>query len=354
MVHLRAFIGRLVIQKSKSYLVFIASIRALLAIIILFNFSPANGEVPVFSNEGVKYSMETHIYKRVGHLDIKADVHRYADGKIRPVIFWIHGGALIGGSREGLPPPKQLEAYLNAGYVVVSIDYRLAPETQLEGIIEDVEDAYAWLRREGPELFKIDPDRIAIMGMSAGGYLTLTSGFRLNPRPKALVSFYGYGDITGPWQSQPYPFYIKEHPIVSKEAAFKTVRGPAISNTEDLGEAEVQGRGDFYMYCRQNGLWPNEVSGHDPAEEPEWFSSYEARQNVTANYPPTMLLHGEKDTDVVFEQSVLMAAELKRHNVEHELISQPHWGHVFDHKEEDPTVNDAHQRVLTFLEKHLK
>jgi len=43
--------------------------------------------------------------------------------------------------------------------------------------------------------------------------------------------------------------------------------------------------------------------------------------NVTADFPPTLLIHGEKDTDVPFEQSVVMAAELKKHNVEHQLIA---------------------------------
>jgi len=325
-------------------------IRVLVAVFIYLN------SISVYAayKQGETYLMETYVYKRVGELEIKADVYRNPGDDIRPVIFWIHGGALIMGSRTGLPPANQFKEYLNAGYVIVSIDYRLAPETKLKGIIEDVEDAYAWVRKSGPTLFAIDADRIAVMGMSAGGYLTLTSGFRLNPTPTALVSFYGYGDITGAWYSQPYTFYRENSPLVSKEDAFKSVTGSAIAGTDGLSETNARGRGDFYMYCRQNGLWPNEVSGHDFAKEPEWFLAFEARHNVTQDYPPTMLLHGEVDTDVVFEQSVLMAEELKRHGVEYEFLSEPHWGHGFDHKENDPTVQDAHRRVLNFLEKHLK
>lgn len=297
--------------------------------------------------------METYVYKRVGTLEIKADVYRPVGKETRPVIFWIHGGALVMGSRTMLPPAKQFEEYMKAGYVLLSIDYRLAPVTKLAGILEDVEDAYAWLRKEGPALFKIDPERIAVMGISAGGYLTLTSGFKLNPRPKVLVSFYGYGDITGDWYSKPSPFYIETQPLVSKKAAFKAYTGKAIANTDSLGEDERQHQSNFYMYCRQNGLWPNEVAGHDPSKDMEWFSNYEARKNITPNFPPTLLLHGEKDTDVIFEQSVLTAEELRRHGVDHQLISQPHWGHGFDHQEEDPTVHDAHIQVLNFLSKHL-
>lgn len=330
-----------------------ATSRAVLSVLLLFCINPSNGDNSPIISDREKYTMETHIYKQVGAVEIKADVYRPAGDAVRPVIFWIHGGALVGGSRTNLPPEKQFIQYMEAGYVLVSIDYRLAPVTKLAEIVKDVEDAYAWLRKEGPTQFKIDPERIAVMGMSAGGYLTLTSGFRLDPRPKALISIYGYGDITGDWYSKPYPFYIETQPIVTKEAALKANTGVVIANTDSLGKEQLKYQGDFYMYCRQNGLWPNKVSGRDPLKEPEWFTGYEARKNVTQSYPPTLLLHGEKDTDVIFEQSVLMAEALKRHGVEHELISQPHWGHGFDYKEEDPSVQDAHNQILQFLSKHL-
>jgi acetyl esterase/lipase len=69
----------------------------------------------------------------------------------------------------------QLDRYLAAGYTVVAIDYRLAPETKLPGILEDVQDAYGWLRKTATEL-RIDPTRIGIVGHSAGGYLALMAG----------------------------------------------------------------------------------------------------------------------------------------------------------------------------------
>src|SRR5262245_387928 len=67
----------------------------------------------------------TYTYKVVGDLRIRADVYRKADEVVRPAILWLHGGGLILGNRRTLNP-AQAEQYLNAGYVVVSIDYRLA------------------------------------------------------------------------------------------------------------------------------------------------------------------------------------------------------------------------------------
>ena len=72
------------------------------------------------------------------------------------------------------------------GFALVSFDYRLAPEVKLPAIVEDVEDALRWLRGKGPELLHIDPDRLVVTGGSAGGYLTLLTGFRVRPRPKVF------------------------------------------------------------------------------------------------------------------------------------------------------------------------
>ena len=62
---------------------------------------------------------------------------------------------------------------MDEGYTVVAIDHRLAQQTKIDGIIEDLEDAYNWMRSQGRQRLQIDPDRIAVIGRSAGGYLTL-------------------------------------------------------------------------------------------------------------------------------------------------------------------------------------
>ena len=77
-----------------------------------------------------------------------------------------HGGVLIMGDR-GRIDRALLDALIAAGYVVVSIDYRLAPETKLPAIIDDVRDACRWIRERGPELFWVASDRIAVIGALA-------------------------------------------------------------------------------------------------------------------------------------------------------------------------------------------
>ena len=319
---------------------------------LLFIADHVYGQVFFKTDGEILYTKETYSYKIVNNHKILADVFRYPGKEIRPALMLIHGGALIFDSRIDLSD-ERLEMYLKEGYTVISIDYRLAPESKLAEIIEDLEDAYRWIVSEGPELFNIDPDRIAVVGHSAGGYLTLMAGFRLIPRPKALVSFYGYGDITGSWYSQPDSFYNQMKPV-SEDQAFQGIGDTVISGvtSESLGNSRFL----FYLFCRQHGLWPIEVSGHDPDKESDWFRDYEPIRNITPRYPPTMLLHGEKDNDVPFRQSALMAEVLKSNGVEYEFIRNSNWGHAFDEESgmKDPAVQEAFKRVMIFLKKHLK
>jgi acetyl esterase/lipase len=288
----------------------------------------------------------TFTYKVVGDCEIKADVHAVDDDAIRPAVVFIHGGCLIMGNRGASPFLVGLLA--ENGFTVISIDYRLAPETKIAFIIEDLCDAFRWVREEGPALFKIDPERIGVLGESAGGYLALMSGFVVDPPPKAVVAFYGYGDIDGSWYSKPDPFYRRQ-PLVAESAA------RAVIGTRTISEAyRPPNRGLFYRYCRQNGLWPKEVTGYDPEEEPEAFDPFCPIRNVTARYPPTMLLHGDMDTDVPHEQSAAMARRLEDAGVEHRLITMTGMGHGFDDVGlADPVVADALNRVLAFLRQHL-
>lgn len=290
---------------------------------------------------------KTYTYKTVGDLPIKADVYRLPGDDVRPVIVWLHGGGLITGGRGG-PALEQRQRYLDAGFVIVSIDYRLAPETKLPRIIEDVRDAIVWVRTKGQELFKIDPKRVAVIGHSAGGYLTLMAGFTVEPRPQALIAFYGYGDVDGDWYAKPHELYRRTRPLFTKEEAHVAI---GVKETTNGG---VKGRGNFYTYCRQNGLWPQEVVGFDPVKQPREFDRFCPVRNVTKDYPSTLLLHGDNDIDVPHEQSIAMAAKLKHAGVVHEFISIKGGGHGFDAKGmHDPAVSAAFGKIEQFLKKNL-
>jgi acetyl esterase/lipase len=289
----------------------------------------------------------TAVYKQVGELKIHADVYRPATKDVLPVVVWIHGGALINGHREGVSGRVRQWAKDN-GCAMVSIDYRLAPETKLPGIIEDLEDAFKWIRGAGAKEFHLDPKRVAVTGGSAGGCLTLTAGYRVKPRPQVLLAFWGYGDLIGDWYSTPSPHARHQKPKLSYAEAKKQVSGPPVSDSR----LRKGNGGWFYVHCRQRGIWPKEVSGWDPLKEPEKFYPYMAVRNVSKDYPPTAMIHGTADTDVPYEQSKMMAEQFKNHSVEHLMLTVPDGEHGLAGG--DPKIiEEANRRGFEFLGKHL-
>ena len=292
-----------------------------------------------------KIVKKTFTYKTVGDLKIQLDVHRADDDKIRPVAVSIHGAALMNGGRAGMG--RTQKELLKEGYCVVSIDYRLAPETKLPEIIADVEDAFRWIHANAKEKLKGDTSKLVVLGGSAGGHLTLSSGFRITPRPAVLISFWGYGDLVGPWLSEPSPHPRHSGRKISTDAFAKIEAEPEVSNSAD----RKSDGGAYYSKCRLLGIWPNKVSGFDPKANPEKFYPYMAARNVDKNYPPTLMIHGTVDTDVPHEQSQIMAAEFKKHGIPYKLISVQDGEHGLQGA--DPkAINAAYDQVLPFIKKH--
>lgn len=283
-----------------------------------------------------------HDYKTVEGRSLKAYVYQSPGDAVRPALITLHPGALMMGQAQmkigEFGKPGQGKArFIDRGFALISIEYRLAPEAKLPQIVDDLEDAYRWAHDEGPQQLNIDPQKIGVMGTSAGGYLALLSGYRVTPRPRFLISVSGYGDIIGDWYSKPDPFY-RQKPLVTEQQAFRPNAGM-----------------ELYLYCRQNGLWPKVLTGHNPASEPEWFRPYCPVQNVTSKYPPTLLLHGDQDTDVPYQQSERMDQELTAHGVEHEFILNRGAGHgiMAFNPNNNLEFNKLYDRLIEFAIKHV-
>ena len=283
----------------------------------------------------------TFAYKTVDGKSLEVDVIGDKAGELRPCVMWIHGGGLIFGSRTISPRPFLTRALVDRGFVVVSIDHRLAPETKLPLIVEDVADAWRWIHESGPDLFGADPFRVCAAGASAGAYLSLMAGYLFLPRPRALASLWGFGDITAPWEAEPSPHYCKA-PLVPRPDAIASLSLTPIPTSDGAD------RSLFYLYCRQQAHWLPEVTGHSLPDDAAWFSKYCPSRNIDSAFPPTVLVHGRDDTDVPATESDSLADRLRDQRVLHEFHSLPGVGHGFSGASPD-LVESTETAVASFL-----
>lgn len=281
----------------------------------------------------------TYTYKQVNDLKINADLYQ-TDKKHAPLIIYIHGGGLIWGTQKDINQ-EQVKLFNEHGYHVLSIAYRLAPETKLPEIITDIEHALEWAMNDLTEHLAYNREKIIVMGNSAGGYLSLMTG-SFKQKPQAIVSFYGYGNILGDWYLTPSEFFNKM-PQVNRTLAFQLIRN------QEIAEAPITTRYAIYLYCRQQGVWTDFVA--DPlTTSTSDLQQYCPAEIADSTYPPTLLLHGDADEDVPYSESVQMHEVLKKQNVKTKLITIPDGKHQFDEAMDDPIVNDALQQVLQFID----
>lgn len=96
------------------------------------------------------------------------DVYTTADAKDRPVVFWIHGGGWRRGDKGSMQHKPQ--AFIDQGYLFVASNYRFVPEVTVAEQTTDLAKAIAWVHKHAAE-YGGDPNRIIVMGHSAGAHL---------------------------------------------------------------------------------------------------------------------------------------------------------------------------------------
>src|SRR5438105_7361033 len=126
---------------------------------------------------------------------LQADLYRPPTNAAnrRAAIVVVHGGAWhAGGKAEN--PDSNVWLASSQGYVVLDIDYRLAPTVGWRDQVGDVQRALTWLRAHAEEL-NVDPSRSALLGRSAGGHLALMAAYAPNADVAAIVVLYAPTDL---------------------------------------------------------------------------------------------------------------------------------------------------------------
>jgi acetyl esterase/lipase len=111
------------------------------------------------------------VFGQAGNTDLHLDIYRPADvAEKRMALIHIHGGGFTAGSKDGMA--DRIAPFVALGYVSIPVQYRLAGEAKWPAQIEDVKAAIRWTRANAKSL-GVDPERIGVVGYSAGGHLAL-------------------------------------------------------------------------------------------------------------------------------------------------------------------------------------
>src|SRR6476660_3528674 len=141
-------------------------------------------------------------YGRADGVSLRLDAYLHEGYGPFPSIVFVHGGGFTGGDKKQNPKPL-FDLLTQAGFNWFSINYRLSPKYTFPAHTDDVEMALEFLKSHSQE-YKIDLDRIVLMGPSAGGHLVSFVGAKHKPqnRVAAVVSFYGEHDLVSRTQPQ--------------------------------------------------------------------------------------------------------------------------------------------------------
>lgn len=220
----------------------------------------------------------------------------------RPGLIMIHGGGWVGGTKEQRIPACL--RYVEKGFVVANVAYRLAGVSPAPTAVSDVLKAAEWFRKNAKK-YNVDSDRIAVTGDSAGGHLALMVGLtpksaKLGPQAKvrAVINFYGITDVadqlSGPNMRQYAVTWVPEQP----------------------GRMELASRVSPMTYVRRDS-------------------------------PAVLTIHGDADPTVPYEHGVNLTRALRDAGGDAEMISIRDGKHGFT----DAELDKLFPQIFDFLAK---
>jgi len=248
-------------------------------------------------------------YHKANNRENKVDLYlpRGVDGPV-PVLMYIHGGGWRGGSKES--SVLRLLPWLEKGWAVINVQYRLAEVSLAPAAVEDCLCALRWVIRNAEE-YDIDPDRIVVTGNSAGGHLALTTG--MVPASAGLD---------------------RECPGNEDLSVAAIINWYGITDVGDL----LHGPNMKTYAVTWMGSMPNRF---------EIAERVSPLTYVRDGLPPILTIHGDADPTVPYQHGIRLQEELTKAGVSNELHTVRGGGHGGFNREETVAIFDTIDRFLT-------
>ena len=259
----------------------------------------------LFKQDSKSTAYKAFTYAFYSDTSLTLDYYPAAIKGKRPCVMVIHGGSWSSGDSRQLP---ELNAVMSqAGYQVVSINYRLSPKWQSPAPLQDVAAALTYLHTHADEL-QIDTSNIILLGRSAGAQIALLAAYTLKQQGiKGVIDFYGPADMVWGYSL------------------------PASKLVMDSRQVMANYLGGYY----------DKVAEQYAESSPIEFVN---RQTV-----PTLMIHGGNDVLVAYGHSERLSRKLTQNQVPFYWLKLPWATHGFDYHLNGPGGQLSTYAVLQFL-----
>jgi len=220
--------------------------------------------------------------------------------------------------------------------VVMDVAYRMAPETDMMGMIHDAKRAIAWMKESGSR-YGIHPDKIIIGGGSAGGHLALMAAYTAHEyvftpidlegkdiTVDSVISLYGPSDLTSMY------YHLNQH-LTTRSIGGKSKKAPP---TQMPGWLMRKMGKEYYRLHMEKGFANAgafvSLFGCHPDECPQPYSLFSPLTHVNSACPPTLLIQGEHDVMAPVESTRTLYARLMEQKVPVIMHILPQTDHAFD------------------------
>lgn len=237
---------------------------------------------------GITSYYEIPFAEIIGFRPLALDLHIPNGDGPHPVLVWLHGGGWQSG-RRGMGHAVDFAQY---GYAVAAVQYRFSGEAKLPAQVHDVKGAVRWLRANAAT-YRLDSDRVAGWGASAGGFLI------------SLVA------------------------LTSGQAEWEGAVGGNLEQSSRLqGVVDYFGVSDLLAMASPSGDTPvdqlvTNLLGYAVRQQPEAARRASPVAHVTGTAPPFLLLHGDEDPLVPPAQSEALHRALTSAGATSDLIIVP-------------------------------
>ncbi len=281
-----------------------------------FLFAFAIASATCFAQE----HLADQIYMKDGGAAFTMDVFKAAKPNA-PCIIWVVSGGWVSNHKD--INPALAKTFNDQGFAVIQVVHGAQPRYTLNEIVPQIKRAVRYIHYNA-ERFGIDPHKIGISGASAGGHLSLMIG--------------GTGDSGNPTATDP----------VEKEPSSVNAVGAFMPPTDFLnwGSPGVVPFGNPMMAIFMPAFGVNKDTPKDKAEAIGKFFS--PIQYVSASFPPTMIIHGDKDGLVPIQQAKTMDDALAAKKVDHTFVTIEGGGH------DAKTLLGGLPKLIDWYKAHLK